>query len=111
MIVDGDVETLADDLAFAEKLLVDENFVYVIEADAGSLTRMTHTGTDRTTIGGTGFNFGWYAMAQDADNIYWAKAGTLKRVAKSGADEETYPEIVTPDQFAEEWIAVDDEYI
>lgn len=107
----GPVETLADDLAFAEKLLVDENYVYVIEADAGSLTRMTLTGADRTSIGGTGLNFGWYAMAQDADNIYWAKAGSLNRVAKSGADEEAYPDIVTPDQFAEEWIAVDDEYV
>ena len=27
----GPVETLADDLAFAEKLIVDENFIYVIE--------------------------------------------------------------------------------
>jgi hypothetical protein len=107
----GPVETLADDLAFAENLIVDENYVYVIEADAGSLTRMTLTGNDRTTIGSTGPNFGWYAMAQDADNIYWAKAGSLTRVAKSGADQEAYPPIVTPDQFAEEWITVDDEYV
>jgi hypothetical protein len=107
----GPVETLADDLAFAEKLIVDENYVYVIEADAGSLTRMTLTGANRTTIGTTGLNFGWFAMTQDAGNIYWAKAGSLTRVAKSGADQQSYPPIVTPDQFAEEWIAVDDEYV
>jgi hypothetical protein len=94
-----------------EKLIADDNFIYVIEADASSLTRMTLTGTNRTSIGNTGLNFGWYAMTQDADNIYWAKAGVLNRVAKSGADQEIYPPIVTPDQFAVDWIAVDDQFI
>ena len=107
----GPAETLANDLAFAEKLIVDDTHIYVIEADAGSLTRMTLTGEDRTQIGSTGLNFGWFAMTQDADNIYWAKAGSLKRVAKSGADQEVYPRIVTPDQFALEWIAVDDQFV
>lgn len=107
----GPVDTLADDLAFVEGLIVDNSFLYVIEADAASLTRMTLTGTDRTSIGNTGLNFGWYAMTQDADNIYWAKAGTLTRVPKSGASQKNYPPIVTPNQFAEEWIAVDDQFV
>jgi hypothetical protein len=107
----GPTETLADDLSFAEKLMVDDTYIYVIEADARSLTRMTLTGDDRTSIGDTGLNFGWYVMTQDADNIYWAKAGTLRRVAKDGSDQDFYPPIFTPDQFAEEWIAVDDQFI
>lgn len=107
----GPVETLTDKLQFTENLVVDDNYIYLIHADSGYLSRMELTGGNPDWLVSTGLNFGWFAMTQDADNVYWAKAGTLRRVAKDRSSTDIYPRIVTPDQFAPESIAVDDQYI
>jgi len=107
----GPVETLTDRLGFVEKLIVDDSFIYFNDPDVEFLARMMLTGGVRKWLVTTGPSFGWFAMTQDADNIYWAKAGTLRRIAKAGGNEKIYPAIVKPDQFAEESFAVDDQFI
>jgi hypothetical protein len=107
----GTTETLANDLRFPTNLIVDNQYVYVVEADAGSLTRLTLNGSQRVSIGGTGPYYGWFALAQDTNRVYWATPVGLFSAAKSGGSTFQYSITVYQDQFDPEWIAVDDQSI
>ncbi len=107
----GPIETLADDLAHPTNLVVDAQFVYVIESDANRVTKFPVAGGPRSTFASTGPNFGWYTMTQDASNVYWATPAGLFRAAKSGSGQSQYAIPVLQDQFISASIAVDDQYL
>ncbi len=108
----GPAEILDDQLSFATNLVVDDQYVYLIEADSRRITKLPLAGGTKTSIAGTNPYFGWYAMTQDTNNIYWADAAGLYRVAKNGQDQSEYTVPVLQDQFATPAsIAVDDQYL
>jgi PKD repeat protein len=108
----GTIETLADDLALPTNLVVDDQFVYVIEADANRVTKIPVAGGPRSTFTDTDSYFGWYTLIQDANNIYWASPAGLFRAAKSNGAQTQYAVPVLQDQFGRApSIVVDDQYL
>jgi hypothetical protein len=108
----GTVQVIATNLSFATNLVVDDQFIYLIEADSSRISKLPLAGGTKTTIAGTKPYYGWYAMTQDNQSIYWADAAGLYKVSKSGGDQSSYNILVLQDQLATPAsIAVDGQYL
>jgi hypothetical protein len=80
----GTRQLIADDLDYATNFVVDDQFVYVIESDGRSLTKVSVGGGNKTSISSTDLPFGWFSMAQDSECIYWSTRDGFFKVDKSG---------------------------
>jgi len=105
----GVAEAIANDLAFPDEFVVDEEFVYVTESDSGSLTRIRLSDGARASLSGLDLFFGWYAMDHDANAVYVMSPDRLIRIAKSDGSQSSPYGPVLQDQFqAPASVAVDD---
>jgi hypothetical protein len=109
----GDVQLIADNLE-TKNYVVDDEYVYLIEEEGGrgKLSKIPVAGGEKIFISDARLNFGWFAMAQDSDNIYWATSEGFYKSPKVGLYYESYD---IPSPFGQ-WImpvslVVDDQYI
>jgi hypothetical protein len=108
----GDAQEIPSHLASATNLLVDDQYIYVIDAGASRLVKIPLTGGAQTTMALTERYYGWYAMTQDTDNVYWADPVGLYKVSKITGIQSTYSYPVLQDQGGiPATIAVDNRYL
>ena len=107
----GAVATVAGSLQAAEALAVDGSYAYFTESDAARVSRVPVAGGAITPMGGIAGGLAWYALAQDADRIYWLTPLALGAIAKDGSSSETVVGAPLSDAAVRGSVAVDDVYV
>jgi len=82
----GALEVIADDLAFPVEFVIDEQYGYIVEVDAGVITRIDLANFSRSFAGSIGLNFGGWGLTQDNEALYLINPAYLRRFDKPSGD-------------------------
>jgi hypothetical protein len=87
-------------------LVADDSYVYFTDSTARTIRKIPVGGGDISTIAATSTLFFFDALAADSSHIYFADAGGVKRVSKTGGTVETLAA-----GYHARRLAVDDDYV